>query len=324
VADTSTLPQDVAEAAPAAEAPAAIPPAVPGPFKLSKLPGGLIRNARPRQWLKNVLVVAAPGAAGMLGHAHVIKQTGIVFALFCAAASGIYFLNDALDVEADRAHPTKRNRPIAAGIVPLPIAFVAAAVLLAGATTGALLLCNPATASALGVYIVMQILYCTGLKHVLVVDLAFVTSGFLIRSMIGGLASDIKLSQWFLITTAFGSLFMVAAKRYSELVEMGDKAKESRKLLAQYTPSYLRFVWQAAATVAVLAYCLWALEPAGASHPALRQITIAPFVFAMLRYGVFADRGTAGAPEDVVLKDRPLMALGLLWVALYAVAVVGL
>ncbi|MGW4651941.1 decaprenyl-phosphate phosphoribosyltransferase [Kitasatospora sp. NPDC004289] len=320
MSETSTLPVEAVLPA-QATAPVADDWAV-RPFKLSALPGGLIRNARPRQWVKNILVVAAPGAAGMLGHAEVIKQTAIVFGLFCAAASAIYFLNDAMDVASDRAHPVKRNRPIASGIVPLPVAYLAAVLLAGGAITGAVLLCNGPTAVALGCYLVMQFLYCTGLKHVLVVDLAFVTSGFLLRAMIGGLASGIPLSQWFLITAGFGSLFMVSAKRYSELVLMGDQAAESRKLLAEYTTGYLRFVWQAAAAVAVLSYCLWALEPSG-DHPGLKQITIVPFVFAMLRYAVFADRGTAGAPEDVVLKDRALLVTGALWVILFGLSVVG-
>ncbi|WP_395294928.1 decaprenyl-phosphate phosphoribosyltransferase [Kitasatospora hibisci] len=293
------------------------------PFKLKALPAGLIRNARPRQWVKNVLVLAAPGAAGMLTDTTVLKQAGIVFVLFCAAASAIYFLNDAMDVEADRAHPTKRNRPIASGIVPLPLAYLCAALLAGGAIGGALLLCNLPTAIALGTYLVMQFLYCTGLKHVLVVDLAFVTSGFLIRAMIGGLAADIKLSQWFLITTGFAALFMVGAKRYSELVSMGEQAADSRRLLASYTPGYLRFVWQASAAVALLSYCLWSSDNAAGADTALRQITVLPFVFAILRYAVFADRGHAEAPENVVLKDRPLLVLGAIWAGLYGFAVLA-
>ncbi|MER8105881.1 decaprenyl-phosphate phosphoribosyltransferase [Kitasatospora sp. NPDC094016] len=293
------------------------------PFRLKALPGGLIRNARPRQWVKNVLVLAAPGAAGMLTHAAVLRQVGIVFVLFCAAASAIYFLNDAMDVEADRAHPTKCHRPIASGVVPLPVAYLCAALLAGGAITGALLLCNTPTAIALGCYLVMQLLYCTGLKHILVVDLAFVTSGFLIRAMIGGLAAGIQLSQWFLITTGFAALFMVAAKRYSELVSMGDKAANSRKLLAQYSDSYLRFVWQASAAVTVLSYCLWSSDHTVGADVALRQISVLPFVFAILRYAIFADRGAAEAPENVALKDRPLLMLGAIWAGLYGFSVLG-
>ncbi|MFF9645258.1 decaprenyl-phosphate phosphoribosyltransferase [Kitasatospora aureofaciens] len=292
------------------------------PFRLKALPGGLLRNARPRQWVKNVLVLAAPGAAGMLTHTAVLRQGGIVFVLFCAAASSIYFLNDAIDVEADRAHPTKRHRPIASGVVPPPVAYVCAA-LLGGAIAGALLLCNTPTAIALGCYLIMQFLYCTGLKHVLVVDLAFVTSGFLIRAMIGGLAADIRLSQWFLITTGFAALFMVAAKRYSELVSMGDKAASSRKLLGEYSNTYLRFVWQASAAVTVLSYCLWSSDHTTNADTALRQITVLPFIFAILRYAIFADRGTAEAPENVVLKDRPLLMLGAIWAGLYGFSVLG-
>ncbi|MFC5719839.1 decaprenyl-phosphate phosphoribosyltransferase [Streptomyces gamaensis] len=298
--------------------------ASPAGFRLGALPGGLLRNARPRQWVKNVLVLAAPGAAGALSDVDVLRQSGIVFLLFCAAASSIYFLNDALDVEADRAHPVKRNRPIAAGIVPLPVAYAVGALLALGSLAGALLLCNVGTAVVLASYLVVQVLYCTRLKHVLVADLAVVTSGFVLRSMIGGIAADIPLSQWFLITTGFGSLFMVGAKRYSELVLMGDQAAESRKLLAQYTTGYLRFVWQASASITVLAYCLWALGHQGEDPGLWRQLSIIPFVFGVLRYALFADRGTAGAPEDVVLKDRALLGTGLLWVIVYGVSVAGL
>ena len=112
----------------------------------------------------------------------------------------------------------------------------------------------------------MQLAYCLRLKHMLVVDLVIVTTGFLMRAMAGGLALDIELSRWFLITSGFGALFMVAAKRYSELVLMSQQDGEvgaSRALLGEYTIGYLRFVWQLAAGVAVLAYCLWALESSG-------------------------------------------------------------
>ncbi|MDH6124192.1 decaprenyl-phosphate phosphoribosyltransferase [Kitasatospora sp. GP82] len=317
--EEATVGDEASEANEAAEAPFR-----PARFRLGALPAGLLRNARPRQWVKNVLVLAAPGAAGLLDDGSVLKQAAVVFVLFCAAASGIYFINDALDVEADRAHPVKRNRPIAAGIVPLRVAYAAGAVLGLGALAGALLLCNVGTAIVLGTYLAMQLLYCTKLKHALVADLAFVTSGFVLRAMIGGVAAGIPLSRWFLITTGFGSLFMVAAKRYSELVLMGDQAAESRKLLASYSTSYLRFVWQASASIAVLAYCLWALADPVNQDTLWRQLSIVPFVFAILRYALFADRGTAGAPEDVVLKDRALLGLGLVWGILYAFSVVGL
>ncbi|MET9799433.1 decaprenyl-phosphate phosphoribosyltransferase [Streptomyces sp. NPDC006368] len=288
---------------------------------------GVLRAARPRQWVKNVLVVAAPAAAGELVSLHTALRLGVVFLLFTAAASAVYLVNDALDVEADRAHPVKCRRPVAAGEVPVSVAYGAGGVLALAAVVGGAALCNAMTAALLAAYLAMQFAYCLRLKHVLVVDLAVVTTGFLMRAMIGGVALSIPLSRWFLITTGFGALFMVSAKRYSEAVQMAGRKGETRVLLTEYTTGYLRFVWQLAAGVAVLGYCLWALEsgsaPNGSSLP-WRQLSMVAFILAVLRYAVFADRGTAGAPEDVVLRDRPLAVIGVVWTAMYGMAVADL
>lgn len=299
------------------------PPRPPGAGSLA-LPLGLLKTARPRQWVKNVLVVAAPAAAGELFSRHSLIQLVLVFALFTAAASAVYLINDARDADADRAHPTKCRRPVAAGQVPVAVAYVVGGLLAVLAPMAAAALCTPLTAGLLAAYVVMQLAYCVSLKHVLVVDLAVVTTGFLMRAMIGGVALDIPLSRWFLITTGFGALFMVAAKRYSEAVQMSGKAGATRALLTEYTTGYLRFVWQLAAGVAVLAYCLWAMESGGTANGSLlpwRQLSMAAFVLAVLRYAVFADRGTAGEPEDVVLRDRALAVIGLAWIAMYGLAV---
>jgi decaprenyl-phosphate phosphoribosyltransferase len=288
---------------------------------------GLLRTARPRQWVKNVLVLAAPVAAGQLVSWHAAARLALVFVLFTAAASAVYLVNDARDAAADRAHPVKRRRPVAAGLVPVPLAYATGTLLGLGAAVAGAVLCNAMTAALLIAYLVMQIAYCVRLKHVLVVDLAVVTTGFLMRAMIGGVALTIPLSRWFLITTGFGALFMVAAKRYSEAVQMEDAQGATRALLTRYTTGYLRFVWQLAAGVAVLGYCLWALESGGVADASLlpwRQLSMIAFILAVLRYAVFADRGTAGEPEDVVLRDRPLAVIGLAWAAMYGMAVADL
>ncbi|MDG4864207.1 decaprenyl-phosphate phosphoribosyltransferase [Streptomyces sp. T-3] len=299
-------------------------PARPGPISL---PLGILRTARPRQWVKNILVVAAPVAAGELFTRHTVVQLALVFALFTAAASAVYLINDARDAEADRAHPEKRHRPVAAGQVPVPVAYAAGALLAVLAPAAAAVLCSPMTSAVLAAYVGMQLAYCISLKHVLVVDLAVVASGFLMRAMIGGVALDIPLSRWFLITTGFGALFMVSAKRYSEAVTMAatdGKAGATRALLSEYTTGYLRFVWQLAAGVATLAYCLWAMESAGLGDEGLlpwRQLSMIAFILAILRYAVFADRGAAGAPEDVVLRDKALALIALVWLGLYGLAI---
>ena len=129
------------------------------------------------------------------------------------------------------------------------------------------------------------------------------------------------LSQWFLLVAAFGSLFMVSGKRYSELVVVGDEAA-TRRTLKEYSASYLRFVWGLSAGVAVTAYSLWAFDM-GEGHSGVpwATISIAPFVIGILRYAVDVDKGSAGAPEEIVLGDRVLLVLGLLWTATVAAGV---
>ncbi|GAQ51567.1 decaprenyl-phosphate phosphoribosyltransferase [Streptomyces acidiscabies] len=283
---------------------------------------GLLVTARPKQWVKNVLVVAAPAAAGRLLSWHAASQLALVFALFTACAAAVYLVNDARDADADRAHPTKRLRPVAAGQVPVPLAYAVGGLLAASGPLLALGLTTPGVAALLAAYVAMQLAYCVSLKHVLVVDLVVVSTGFLMRATAGGLALGIPLSRWFLITTGFGALFMVAAKRYSEAVQMAGTAGATRALLTEYTTGYLRFVWQLAAGVAVLGYCLWALEGgAHASAVPWRQLSMVAFILAVLRYAVFADRGTAGEPEEVVLGDRALALIGVAWIAMYGLAV---
>ncbi|WSS24490.1 decaprenyl-phosphate phosphoribosyltransferase [Streptomyces sp. NBC_01190] len=291
------------------------------------LAGGLLRTARPRQWMKNCLVLAAPFAAAKLLSPAEGVRLAVVLVLFTACAAAVYLINDARDADADRAHPVKCRRPVASGLVPVAVAYTTGAVLAVLAVTTAVVFCNPDTALLLAGYVVMQLAYCVWLKHILVVDLAIVTTGFLMRAMAGGIALEIDLSRWFLITSGFGALFMVAAKRYSELVLMSSRQDPgaSRSLLGSYTTGYLRFVWQLAAGVAVLAYCLWAMETGGRPHGLLpwRQLSMIPFTLSVLRYAVFADAGSAGAPEDVVLRDRALLVIALGWGVLYVLAVVN-
>jgi decaprenyl-phosphate phosphoribosyltransferase len=281
----------------------------------------LVRSVRPRQWVKNVLVLASPLAAGRIFEVDVLAATAVAFVLFCLAASAVYLVNDTIDAEEDRRHPRKRFRPIAAGLIPKPLAVAMATVIFAVALTSGVLLTRPALAWVLGSYVVIQLAYCLFLKNQPVIDLAVVASGFLLRGIAGGVAAGIELSQWFLLVAAFGSLFMVAGKRYSELIDIGDAAA-TRKTLKEYSASYLRFVWSLSAGVACTTYGLWAFELGEErSGPPWETISIAPFVLAILRYARDVDKGSAGAPEEIVLGDRVLLAIGLLWGAIVLVGV---
>jgi decaprenyl-phosphate phosphoribosyltransferase len=309
------------QSAPHADRRTQLPPVPQLPGWRGSLGWGLVRAVRPRQWVKNVLVVAAPLAAGRLFEPDVLSATAVTFALFCLASSAVYLVNDTIDVEEDRRHPTKRMRPIAAGVVSRPLAVALAVLLFGTALTGAVLLTRPALAGVLGSYVVIQLAYCLFLKNQPVIDLAVVASGFLLRGIAGGVAVGLLLSQWFLLVAAFGSLFMVAGKRYSELILVGDAAA-TRKTLREYSASYLRFVWSLSAGVTCTAYSLWAFEM-GETQDGVpwSTISIAPFVLAILRYAVDVDKGSAGAPEEIVLRDRVLLGMGVVWLVLVGAGV---
>lgn len=284
------------------------------------LPAGIVKAVRPRQWVKNVLVLAAPMAAGSVTQLDVLLPVALAFVVFCMAASGIYLVNDALDVEADRAHPTKRFRPIAAGILPVRLAYMIAVGLLVASILLSFL-ANWQLAVVMAVYIGIQLAYCFGLKHQAVLDICIVSSGFLIRAIAGGVAAEIPLSQWFLLIMAFGSLFMAAGKRYAELRLAARTGAKIRKSLEYYTETYLRFVWTVAATAVVLCYGLWAFEQDSRADTNWYAISMVPFVVAILRYAVDVDGGEAGEPEEIALKDRVLQFLAIAWILVVGGAV---
>ncbi|MBW0089533.1 decaprenyl-phosphate phosphoribosyltransferase [Pseudonocardia sp. KRD-184] len=282
---------------------------------------GVLKTMRPRQWVKNVLVLAAPFAAGDLLRPGIGLQLAVAFVAFSLAASGIYLVNDAKDVEADRAHPTKRHRPIAAGIVP-PRLAVAVAVVLLLAAVAVSLVASVQLVIVLAVYVVVQLAYCFWLKHQPVLDICIVASGFLLRAIAGGAATSIGLSQWFLLVAGFGSLFMVAGKRYAEMMLAERTGAKIRKSLESYSASYLRFVWGLSATVLITTYSLWAFEIRETqNNPIWSAISIVPFVVAVLRYAVDVDNGNGGEPEEIALGDRVLQVLALAWLAALTVAV---
>jgi decaprenyl-phosphate phosphoribosyltransferase len=287
----------------------------------SSLAVGLVRLLRPRQWSKNVLVFAAPGAAGVLSQADDLAASLVAFVAFCLAASGTYYLNDAGDVDADRLHPSKRDRPVASGAVPVPVAralgvaLVAAGVLV-GFATGSWQL--PAVTAG---YVVLTTSYTLGLKHIAVLDIAAVAAGFVARALAGAAATGVEVSDWFLVVASFGSLFMVAGKRSAEMDDGGDVVGQ-RAVLAQYSTQFLVYVRAVSSGVVLLAYTLFALEKADAGVGFVWfELSIVPFVLAILRYALRLDQGDGGAPEEIVLGDRTLQVLGVVWVVMFGLGV---
>ena len=296
---------------------------------------------RPKQWIKNLVVLAAPLAAGDLFRFHVALHAATAVAAFCLASSAGYLVNDVADAEADRAHPVKCRRPIASGRLSPPIAISAAAVLAIASLLVALTCGQPRFVLVIAIYLAVTVSYSLGAKRIQVIDLAIVAAGFVLRAVGGGVATGIPLSSWFLLVASFGSLFMVAGKRYSELVQRTAAASEDRASTgsvgqtgmlspaaensatdaASYSLSYLRFVWSVSAGAAIFAYAVWAFETdTPHAHIAWAQISAAPFVLAILRYAVDIDHGRAAAPEDIALRDRVLLALGIAWLITFSLA----
>ncbi len=283
---------------------------------------GIVRSLRPRQWAKNLLVFAAPVAASVIDERDAFLRTIAAFICFCAAASGTYLLNDASDIEADRRHPTKRDRPIAAGIVPVGLARVLAVVLLAAAIAGAFV-----TAIDFGwviiAYLALTTAYTFRLKAIPVLDIVAVAAGFVLRAIGGATATGVPISEWFFIVTSFGALFMVAGKREGETRDLADDASTVRPALDAYTPTFLAYLRAVFSGGTLVAYCLWAFSSAESRPDGafLFQLSIVPFAIAILRYALLLDQGRGAEPEKLIMSDRIVLGAGVVWAIIYASAV---
>jgi decaprenyl-phosphate phosphoribosyltransferase len=277
---------------------------------------------RPRQWIKNLLVFASPAAAGVLDEPDHAVRAAVIFVAFCLAASGAYCLNDAADAEADRRHPIKRRRPVAAGLVsPTQAVALGIGLLVAGLVVAALT-GSWAPVGVVALYVALQPAYTYWLKQEPVIDLVVVASGFVLRAVAGVVGTDVPISDWYLIVASFGSLFLVTGKRSTEL-RLGDEAGGHRRSLDVYTPSFLLLVRSVALAITLLAYCLWAFEKAAVADSSFPwfELSIVPFTALLLRYALTHETSELDGPEDIVLGDRHLQAIGVVWAACIAAGV---
>lgn len=289
----------------------------------------MVKACRPKQWAKNVLVVVAPAAAmvyidrtpdGIEFKWWAVARTLVAFAAFSMVASATYLVNDSVDAESDRRHPTKRNRPIAAGVVSIPLAAAMAIVLALGGF-GLALSRNWQFCVVVAIYAVQTTLYSFWLKNEPVLDLVALSSGFILRLVGGAYALQVEVSPWFFIISCFGSLFIAVGKRLAEKRELGENHGSIRKTLAIYTEPYLRLLQGIAATIVIMAYVMWAFEKArlDPSSAVWMEVSILPFLVAILRYGLLVELGKGSAPEDVLAADRQMQLMGALWVVLVGV-----
>ena len=262
---------------------------------------GLIRLSRPKQWLKNALVVAAPLAAGVLLWPSVLGWVAVAFVCFCLAASSVYMINDVLDVNEDRSHPKKRNRPVASGQVSPRAATLASLVCLVSALAIPIGLGNINLAVVIASYLALQALYVWKLKHEAVFDIACIAAGFLLRAIAGG------------------GVWICDPSTAAEILSHKQEDKKTRMALDQYTPGYLRILLSVSATISLVGYILWAFEmdALDTNDIPFAALSVIPFTLALMRYAKDADSAEVEAPEDALFADKGLLILGLLWLALF-------
>ncbi len=277
----------------------------------------LVRAMRPAQWVKNLLVLAAPAAAVKLGDADALIRVGLAAVAFTAASSGVYLCNDVLDRDEDRAHPAKRLRPIAAGELDASTA-VAAGIVLVACAVGVAFVVGWGLAAVVAGFVLLGATYARWLRAVPVLEMGAVAGGFILRALAGAVAVDVPVSRWFVIVASFGALFVIAGKR---LAELRSDAPSARGVLRFYSADYLRQIVTASLAVTIGAYCLWTFDRAQTGGSPWLELSIAPFTLFLLRYLLLLERGHGEAPETLVLRDRELVGLALAWCALFAVAV---
>ncbi|HYK68281.1 MAG TPA: decaprenyl-phosphate phosphoribosyltransferase [Streptosporangiaceae bacterium] len=278
--------------------------------------------ARPRQWPKNLLVFAAPVAGASLGRHNGFGYALVAFVAFTAAASAVYLINDVVDVERDRLHPTKRLRPIAAGRLPQPAAIVLALAGLGLAVVLSLLIREPLLAVVIGCYAALSLLYSSGLKHVPWLELGLVANGFVLRALGGAVATHVPPSGWFLTVCSFGALMVASGKRYSELASLGDRAAAHRPVMRYYSKPALRLFQRAAIGVLLAAYLAWALSE---STPWLRGWHVAsliPLAAALIRFDWLTGRADGRAVEDLISRDKVMVGCELAWLGLFLAGLV--
>ena len=293
----------------------------------------LVAACRPRQWTKNMLVFAAPLFAFRF-EADVWLPAGGALVAFCLISSAIYLLNDCLDVVADRAHPSKRNRAIAAGLVSVPAALTTASALAVVSLSFAAWVA-PALAGVVLLYGLIQVGYCLQFKRMPLLDLFCIASGFLLRAIAGAVAAMLPPSPWFLLTVGLLALFLAIEKRKAELRVAQDRGVITRKVLERYSLPLLLRLESTVATSAFISYALWAAGPALRGAPTSWMLLTVPFVLVgIFRYQLLSDpeeserrqqsapERSSEKPEEILLGDLGIQLTLAGW--LVTTAVIGL
>jgi decaprenyl-phosphate phosphoribosyltransferase len=305
-----------------------VPPGVPGTLSRS---GGLagwlvavVQAARPRQWPKNLLVFAAPLAGASLGRDDGLGYALAAAAAFTAAAGAVYFVNDVLDAERDRRHPAKRLRAVASGRLPRGHALAVGLLSVTLAEVACLWLGLTALAVLVGVYFAVSLLYSAALKHLPVVELLFVASGFVLRALGGASATRVPPSGWFIVVCSLGALMVATAKRFTELAVLGPAAARHRPVMRWYRAGWLRLGQRVISLFMITAYVLWAAGQHGGWTRVAHLASALPLAAALVRFDWLTGHEQAKPVEDLIARDRLMVCCELAWLVLFAVGLLRL
>ncbi|MGH3273798.1 MAG: decaprenyl-phosphate phosphoribosyltransferase [Streptosporangiaceae bacterium] len=304
--------------------------AEPGPGRAGRRPrssvrwpGAVLRATRPRQWPKNLLVLAAPVAGATLG-----RQDGPVYALvalvaFIAASSAVYLVNDVVDAERDRQHPVKRNRPIASGDLAAGHALAVAVVALAAAISSGLWIGAPGLTVTIVIYLAISFSYSLVLKHVPVIELGCVASGFVLRALGGAAATHVPPSSWFLTVCSLGALMVAVSKRRGELATLGDTASSHRPVVRWYRYGSLGILARVLTSAMVISYALWAITSSSHAQQDWRLASILPLSVALARFDWLSGHADAKPVEDLIIRDKIMASAELAWLILFAAGILA-
>lgn len=288
------------------------------------VPRALLEAMRPKQWTKNAVLFAALIFSRHTFELDYVLKVVAATAIFCILSSMGYIFNDMLDIEADRGHPKKRNRPLASGRLPTSVANVAMVVGVIGGVASAFLLTQAFGIVALS-YVILTFTYTFYIKHVVILDVMAIAAGFILRAVAGAMAISVPISPWFLICISFLALFLAMSKRYSELVLLEKTAGKHRKILEEYSIELLDKMQNIVATGAIMSYALYTFDMGGhPGKPAWMMLTIPFVLYGIFRYQYLVHRkNEGGAPEMTLLTDRPLQ-INILLYTVTALAVLTL
>ena len=275
---------------------------------------------RPRQWPKNLLVFTAPLAAGAVGHTIVFGLSVVAYIAFTAAAAGCYLLNDVRDLTADRLHPEKRLRPLAAGRISVRTAVIGGIVCAVTATAIAAVTDDELFSIVVG-YILLTLAYAYGIKRIPGIEVLVVASGFVLRPLAGSFATGIAPSRWFLAVCCLAALAITVGKRRVEMVRLGSRAASHRDALGHYSVRTLRRVQAAAVVAMAIAYIGWALTRGTPQVRVVDLLSLLPVLVAFVRLMALNDGGHGGSPEQLLLSDRFLQTMALLWFVMFVAGV---